>query len=208
MNPTWTEEEKEQLYQALLKHGPDETELLTNMIPTKSKIEVECAIEAYKTAATHDFVLAFDYEAEETSLPIDDWLRFFKKCATDLNALADIKTALKILVLLEGEYENHHINIKLTQCYKFIIDLMDGNTPKELNEESMCFVMLCMEKLQELTKSENITKELEFIDKLKVPRKTYGKNSLYSYNVNLLNISPELLKINSLPMENLFGIKK
>ncbi|KAK4872670.1 hypothetical protein RN001_014699 [Aquatica leii] len=169
---------------------------LVMAIPTKSAPEIQSAISIYERAAIKS-LKEDELVGEERKAPIDNWLKFLKDHSIDVYAPRDIVTALKIIALYEEKTEN---SIDLKSCYEYLIDLMNGKAPKQLNDDTINFLMSNFGKLGASLKSEDTSKEEEFIKKLQVSdvlQRTYLSkkgNVVGDPSLNLLKVPLNLLK--------------
>ncbi|KAF5272734.1 hypothetical protein FQA39_LY07761 [Lamprigera yunnana] len=190
MNVNWTEKEKEQLHDALQVYGTNDIDLITSLIPSRSKSEVQYTMQLYEAMAMKTVKNEGDRNREAA---IDSWLKFFKESSTNCTRGNELVTAVRILALLEEEEEGHN-SINLRRCYEYIADLMSGKVPKSLNKESNEFLALCINKLGALLKREDVSEELEFVNNLNLPQKPNPNNT--KDGVNLLKVPPKFLKLN------------
>ncbi|KAF5292891.1 hypothetical protein FQR65_LT11143 [Abscondita terminalis] len=180
------------------KYGLNNIEMLAHAIPSKSVTDIQNAIGIYERAAIRS-LKCDECSSEERKAPIDKWLKFLKETSNDVYAPKDVVTALKIVTMFETRTNSSCVD--LTCCYEYLIDLMSGKAPKQLNEESMYFLMSSFSKFGKLVKFQNNHKEEEFLKNLQMPdiiQKTYlsKKGSIVNDpDLNLLKIPLNLLKL-------------
>lgn len=197
MNLTWTENEKMKLLEALQKYGVHNLEVIADHVGSKTVAEVKYAIYLYENAAKGSLK---EVRSTNRSASIDKWINVLKKIPPITYASKDIVTAFRLIAQYEESQES---DVNLSDCYDFIADLMSGNAPKKLNEETEKFLLLCMVKLSAFINEQDNSKEKKFLENLKYETvmqqsymsKTKNASVITDTSLNLLKVPKELLKM-------------
>lgn len=108
--PRWSTTEKQDLYNAILKFGSSNLDVIHKVIPTKTIGDIKYYLGAMKRCAK----LSLKEEKDPTRVaPIDKWLHFMQQKDKDYKAyLSDFSCALKYIALFEPKFKDADPNLR------------------------------------------------------------------------------------------------
>ncbi|KAK9874886.1 hypothetical protein WA026_005698 [Henosepilachna vigintioctopunctata] len=200
LSVSWSVEDKRDLLLALETHGPNNLEEIHKYLPEKSIMEIRFTIEKYKKLG-FSRAKAFDScKLEESSL--NQWIKLLKRLSVNTQGVDDlVPRILKYIAYFEDHTSGAGINLR--ECYLALSELCRGEAIKILDPYTAHFLYGCLTQLAEAVKTQNNEAMINFIKNIEefeeIHRsqlvKSYSKKKVGSFDINPLNVPPELLKM-------------
>ncbi|GLV32200.1 beta-Tubulin at 97EF [Carabus blaptoides fortunei] len=161
----WSVNEKQQLFNALVKYGSSDLDALARHIPTKNKSAIFKYILYLERMARTSLKDDADEKGKARQAPIDMWIQYVCHMSlSDDYKLMDISRAVKFIALFEERNTESKVDIR--DCYEVVAACLSGNAPKHVNPETSKYLADNLQKLAMDTKMTPNISENKFISGL------------------------------------------